>query len=325
MNIKQNKVDIYICSKPLQFVIVKDVASMQVSNNDRILYIIPSFKDAEDFIKRVKYLDNTWKEVRVRRNFARVLLSMIACNIENIYVYTDMSINLGLFSKLKQCNIFVYEEGCGSYMNQIWRKKGFFYQLLDKFLGVGNQLITSRFLAGAYLYYPQLFQIMRAQNKVPIFQIKSSFLEGINANLPILCDLSYLDSYKELQVRNKTILLYITEWELDQKIIKYIEESASEYDYVYIKPHPHIRKKINYNKVNVIVLEAEVMAEIIINKLLKQGNDLTLIHNCSTSVLYFLGNVQEKRHDAHDNFDTNNAQEYENIAQYITNKSSFVL
>ena len=292
---------------------------MQGTINDRILYIIPSFKDAELFIKRVEDLDDTWKEVNIEKNLERVLVSIISRKVENVYVYTDMSIYLGLFSKIKKCNIYVYEEGCGSYMSPNWRKTGFIYHLLDRFLGVGNQLISSRFLSGAYLYFPQLLQTMRPHNIVPISQIKISFLDVLTLNLPILCNLSYLESYRELQVRNKKILLYITEWELDQDIIQFIDENGPEYDYVYIKPHPHIRKTINLNKDNVIVLEADVMAEIIINKLLKQGNVLTLVHNCSTSVLYFLGYVQEKRYVAHDNFDTNNAKEYDYIAQYITN------
>ena len=318
MNNKKKKVDIYVCSKPLQFVNAKAIASMQMTSNDKILYIIPSFKDATDFVERVKYNDDTWKEIYVKKSFVVILSSVFLSNVENLYVHTDMSINLGIFSKLKKCNIYVYEEGCGSYTSQNWRKKGFVYRVFDRFLGVGEQLTSSKFLAGAFLYFPQLLMLMRPQNKVLLNRIQPSFLDGIALNMPILCDISRFDSEKDLQVRGKKILLYITEWQMDRDILKYIEENSSEYDYVYIKPHPHIRKSISLGKINCKVLEVDVMAEIIINRLLQQGNDLTVIHNCSTSVLYFLGHIQEKRYFAHDSFDAENAKEYDFIAKYIT-------
>ena len=121
----------------------------------------------------IKY-DITWDKVFFVSSYSKAMIFILRSNVNNIIAHTDISILLAIVAKIKSVEVYIYEEGCGSYMNKRV-KRPFISSVIAKFIGVGNKLTSSRYIEAAYLYFPQLFYNLRPHEKVRIIKIKENF------------------------------------------------------------------------------------------------------------------------------------------------------
>ena len=96
-----------------------------------------------------------------------------------------------------------------------------------------------------------------------------------------------LDKESFLRITNSKILLYITDWDFQTSTINKMVQHKSEYDYLFIKPHPHIKIENLPVISGIDILYTTVLVEIIIDQWLQGGNVITIYHQDSTAIIPF--------------------------------------
>ena len=96
---------------------------------------------------------------------------------------------------------------------------------------------------------------------------------------------------ESLNISDKSILIYITDHIVNMEIVRKMIDEKDAFDLLFIKPHPHI-KDIKIDMEDVMIIESNLMFEFIIHKLLKNKNRITIWHEASTSVVYFLNDIE---------------------------------
>jgi hypothetical protein len=113
----------------------------------------------------------------------------------------------------------------------------------------------------------------------------------IDANLSPALKIFDFDADKIFAgIHNKKVLLYITTWPLDKSILDSIDKA--EYDYIVIKPHPHIREldfPNQWKNENTVIINSVILAEFIIKILADRNNLLDIYHHNSSAVMYLEG------------------------------------
>ena len=95
-----------------------------------------------------------------------------------------------------------------------------------------------------------------------------------------------------LNISDRKILLYITGWQINQKIIDRKDRERKDFDYTIIKPHPHIRDYSAFENRGLTVFKSNLMVEFLLCLWLKQGNKIFIYHEGSTAVFYFKGIIK---------------------------------
>lgn len=274
-----NKVNVYMCSKPLQYFNIKNIKVSDTLSLKNILCVRNAFLDAEKFVEKVKMYDNSWDDVIYIKNKKEYHKYIRKTKIHNIIVENDASWLMWLHNLIGDFdNLYVFEEGIGTYkyIHRKWLDK-----TLRKFLGVGTHYGDSRFCKGLFLYEPGLYNgKFKSQKALPM---KRTFLCGLEI---------YADLFKHLSppipdflnVRGKKILMYVTNHNISDKVIEDMNK-ANGYDILVIKPHPHI-KILTLKNDKIHILQTNMMMEYIIHQISKY-NILEVWHFASTSMVYF--------------------------------------
>jgi hypothetical protein len=289
------KPDVYLCSKPLQYFNIKNIPNLEDSSGIKKLIVIDAFINAKDYVERIRRFDNGWNEVLFFDNFNGGLKWILCHPVHNLFIDNDLSWFLYTLSLLKRIEgVYVYEEGVGSYSSkEVYEasvsKGGVFRDLLRRFLGMGFHPGDSNFCKGVFLTKPKLYNKKFNTDKGLAFEV--SFIKNLQRFEDVFVKISG-NLPNEINVSDKRILLYVTEWEIMPNILAEFFEEAKQYDICFIKPHPHI-KHINLNeKDNIIIIRTPLMCEMILSYLISRGNKLTVWHHYSTSVVHFLDYVE---------------------------------
>lgn len=282
--------DVYICSKPLQYFNIKNISTTEDSNEKKVLFVIDAFINAADYVNRIKLFDKEWDNVYLFKDLFKGLNWILKNPVHNLYVDNDMSWQiycLSLFGRID--NLYVYEEGIGSYSNKqdyeaIYQKGGLLRDFFRKIFGMGFHHGDSIFCKGVFLYKPDLYNRKFQTKKGQPFEM--SFMEHLLKNEDLFLRIGG-GAPEEINVRNKKILIYITEWKIKPEVLDIFKKEASKYDLCIIKPHPHIKHLDFIASDNIKVLNTPIMVEMILSFLLRRGNKLTVWHHYSTSVVQF--------------------------------------
>lgn len=283
-------VDIFICTKPLQYINLCNIPTDE--SNSKILIIIDAFYKASEFSKYIENNEHQWSKViflkRINTFYKifryRWLFFVLFYNVDKLYYSLDSTV-IGLLHFIKRFKFFLYEEGAGTYRKQRIQNK---YKAIAKMFGTSEIMGFSKYIKGAFVYYPDYYKSQIAPS-CPISRFTLSYRETIRQMAKKFLCLYDLDSQNEefLKMKDSTILLYITDWEIQHSTISQMENLRNEYDYLFIKPHPHIRIKNMPNILGVEVLYTNLIVEIIIDTWLKNNNRVTVLHQDSTAVTPF--------------------------------------
>jgi len=294
---------VFLISKPLQYFNATNIPD----DNQKIALICNSFEGAANFYAKVKSLSQYWSEVLFFDSNLEGLSWIVKNreNLHNIYIDGDYSFSKRKFlKKLKTKNIFVYEEGLGTYTEKLRTattkniKKEFtaFSKIKTKLvtflyllMGMKDHHGGSAFTKGIYVY-----DIEKHKACVAGFRkTRKSFRNSFTDHLKNFTDKSLLYNKDNALLRNsagKQVVLYLTAWNIDDRITQIL--SGYNVSFKIAKPHPQINKNkypLLYNLGFDYISQGGNMVEFLIYDLLQTSSELIVIHHNSAALLYFKG------------------------------------
>ena len=274
----------YIVSKPLQYFNAINIRDDLAS---KICLIVDNFYEAETFFNNIKN-NRLWSDViffasafdaykwlKDRVNFG-----------DNLFVDSDHGFRKTIWlSRIKSRNIYVYEEGIGSYRNDLI-KSGYRNKLFKFFLklfGFKEYMGGGAFTKGIIIYDIESHKkLVNSFNKVRI-QFKLSFHEHLLSDL-VNSDFDLGNTELILErLSRKKVLMYLTDFEYNDKAdLIHVQYS----DYVKIlKPHPNIKNILDKDQYD-IILDNSVLIELFIVKVVEEASELIVVHENSSSANY---------------------------------------
>lgn len=288
----RKKINAYVFTRPLQYTNLKNIVTE--NNNDfNILFVFPNFSEGYFFYEKIQEREKEWNKIVFINSKLKLIKELISNKVSHLYLSTDIG-----FYVLAQLLIKVsyhYEEGWGTYNKGENKKHSFKNKLLlglYKFLGSGSHIGNSNKTNGVIVYNKELYKLKFPEYKKEVKKFPIDFKKNIENSLSFFEEV-YGFKNKIKECKEKKILIYATGWKLDKNILKEINEEKSKYDKVFVKLHPHI-KKVDLTQNDMELLEQNVLLEIYISQILGQGNKLTIWHDNSAAVLYYLNNIEVK-------------------------------
>lgn len=287
---EQMEVDCFICSKPLQYLNVKNIPRNE--GHKRVLVFIPNFVDGEDFVNKVRLYDKDWDEVVMVPTPLKSHLYILFHKCDVLYWGYDMGTFEGLLYKIKKFKFVYYEEGYGMYDTDIV-VKGKFQRLVDNWLGVSMYKGHSKFVSSAYCYKPDKF-LSIVKPTYPVYSFALDFMKILECSMSLFLHVSSGDIGWLAGIKEKKVVLYLTSWDINNKIVQDISSEDKNYDLILIKPHPHIRNfVIDFH--NARIIRSNLMAEFVVLLLLKNNNRLTIFHEGSAAMQFFDKSLYDNR------------------------------
>ena len=281
-------INVYSCTKQMQWLNVENLFSTTKADYN-ILVIIDHFPNAKLFGKEVGKIFSHWDEVVVLKD--RIYLSFFLFKIKPkvLFIDSDYGFKGYLQSLLFNGDVFVYDEGLGSYyINTITKKSSLLKKTIFRILGAANFMGNHYKTKGIYLYNNKYYKSQYPNYKGKVFSFPLEYLNFFESNLSFLLTLFKVKDIEFLKIENSRIALYATYHTINDDILKELETNKNEYDFIFIKPHPHLlRNNPNFetNTQFTLILDT-ILLEILIIKLCLK-NKLTVFHESSTGCLYF--------------------------------------
>lgn len=284
-----------MASKPLQYINSKIIAQQEKSNENQTLIIVNMFYAAKDVVRNIEIYDKEWSNVSFAKNR---FTSHLACAVRRPdVVYTDGDIGLRLFIYLMfikafnhKCKIFVYEEGVGTYRNDIYSSGvvSHFKKFIFKMCGVGWYFGGSMFAEGIYVRDASryLANLPRSEKFVKI--IDESVQEYCENNFDKLSNIfgKFFDE-KNCWKKNHCAI-YLSDWHWsEQRVSESLREFR--YDLLIIKPHPNIAIDIKHQFIDAKICAPSIPAEILIMSALSKFHKVTVFHHGSSAAEYIVG------------------------------------
>ncbi|GAB3421205.1 hypothetical protein [Niabella aquatica] len=295
---------VFVVSKPLQYFNTTNIDD----SNSKILLIIDGFKEASTFFIQVQKKSNYWDEVLFFANSSKAFdwLFQNRNIIQTLYLDGDYSLSvLKVLRKLKNVDIYVYEEGVGTYENNLkmtttrnlvknftlfTRLKVYAFIFLYKLIGLKNFQGGNKFTKGIIVYNVERHKICVPEFRKKRKTFKVPFVEHLSTcvdrDILYTMNINLLD-----KVRGRKVLLYLTSWTINPAISKVLDKHLG---YISIaKPHPHIkgekRKKLEELGFNYIS-EGRDLVEFLLNDILLRCEELLVVHENTSALAYFKNN-----------------------------------
>ena len=287
---ERKSISIFIVTKPLQYFNVTNIKDDCL----KICLIINNFKNAEIFYQKIstKFI-NEWNRVIFYESIFQAYKWIIknSDSIINLYVDSDYGLRkYYYFEQISHLNIYVYEEGLGNYRRNL-RKKSIYNDIINylyKLMGHESYLGGSKYTKCIYLYDINKHRKLLPHCRKELRFFNKNFIEHLStfSGKEIFLDqgLNYIYS----AAKGKKVVLYLTSWiyhqEVDGIMLNYPEHIKI------LKPHPHF--KIDFCEMQdkyQYIINGENMVEFFIYELLKQVNELVVIHRRSSALMYFDG------------------------------------
>ena len=168
-------------------------------------------------------------------------------------------------------------------------------------------LVFQSFLRGSFLYRSQFPGYSKS-----LKSFQKPFVKRLREELPLF--LNFSTGYEEfLSVKNKSVGIYLTNHQINVNILKALDKEKNDFDYVYVKLHPHIKKTEDLYQYGLKIVQSNIMVEFLILILLDNGNKLSVFHENSTSVIWFQDRIINKNMGQP-------FEEYDIVASYIQSK-----
>jgi hypothetical protein len=280
-----NKMNIFICTKPIQIIIATIISSKYKKN---ILIVTKTFFNAENSLN-FKILYKFYSKIYIEANRSKAIKLAAKLNPKNIFIDSDVGLKTQkelLLFKIRNFNskINVYEEGIGTYRQKIINSvaKIFLYKITGTAYTFGRSILTSKIF---------VFDKEKLEKNIPkiskkIIQIDTELLYWIQKNEKNLESLFFAEKIFTKQAKDKNAHIYLSNWKIDEQVLSKI----SNIDHAYVKPHPHLNKKQieKYkNKFpNTTWINPSIPAEITLLALAKKYKTLYVIHDNSSAAYY---------------------------------------
>jgi len=319
-------VNFFILDKPIQIInIINIILSENLKKNSNILIVINNFKNSYEFSTDIRKIENYFSDYFLLDEISDIKFIEKKNKIYLPRIY-DINLNNNNFYLNKYINdIFLYDEGMGSYLNKfevknfiphkkykilipfvnLWRYFIFKFTFLLSLLKIKKYFHFKYFynlikfkidrdkFKGIYLYNRNAFLSKNPKSNFKIFNLKFTFND---------LALKYKDffycfhdtKFNQLKnIKNKKILIILPDWIInEEKVVKIIENNREKYDYIIFKGHTN---NLNENEIPQkilrqidISLNSGLPAEIIVNFLLNNENNISIYHDNSAIALNYI-------------------------------------
>lgn len=284
----------FIITKPLQLMVCTSIIDQLEGDFSVHLLITNDFRDAREIFERIQARLNVRRIYKClffdANDFAYGYLK--ANPFDDVYIDSDVGfrqwVKISLI-KLKNpaTRIYVYEEGVGSYRDDLYENK----TILDKFklhvlrgLGVGTYFGGSCWTTGIYLYETGQHPFLHG-NKV--IMIRQSVTETIKNHAEFADDIFIVDERVKsaIKMNQGEVVIYLSNWLIDDKLIGELIAMNSQ---IIVKLHPHI-KEDPPSICGVKWVDHSVPAEILIMEAAKYCEKIKVFHHGSSTLRYIVG------------------------------------
>jgi len=290
------RINFYECSKLYQYFNVKNIVT-DSPTEENVLLVNKYFIDADSFITNVKRYDHQFHR------------------IDNLYTSFRYSRMIGILRMLKHYKFICYEEGIGTYHDVFTTTTPKIDRLIDNVFGASflRKIREISYSELMYVYLPDIYKSIHPESTTEVIRFRRGFLSHMESMADLALKLSDGRGQEFLAISESKILIYITSWEINDEIISKMNEVETQYQYVFIKPHPHIRKFSYEFPSYAKVIGTNMMVQFFLATWIANGNDITVMHESSSSLLYFGGKVNDI------NFGTGQNTSYTSLYDKIQN------
>lgn len=278
----------FFVTKPLQYINCLNIATV----GPRILLLINNFYNAEKFFEKAQK-SNLWAKTLFFTSETEAY-KYIYKNIvkeDSLFIDSDYGFRTSLkLSKVRTKNIFVYEEGIGTYRNDLLSSNdyNFIKRELLRLWGVKEYMGGSKFVKGLFVYDHERHKKNVLDFSKERLSFRADLLTAILENQIHFIDEGIIKHYVKL-VKNKEVVLYLTNWKYNEEIEKFIMNSFEINDntIILIKPHPSFK---DYDKINIQyneIISAEILAEILFILFYEHSKQFIILHENSSSLQYW--------------------------------------
>lgn len=276
----------FVVTKPLQYFNATNIADQALL---KVCIIVDLFYKSEEFYQNIQS-NKYWSRVLFFSTSLEAY-SWLAKNIkgnDTLYIDSDYGLKKTLWlSKIKSKNIYVYEEGTGSYRNDLIKigQPRKILRLLLRIIGIKEHMGGGKYTKGIIIYDLGLHvERIPEYNKMRI-NFKTKFINHVTVIKNHFSYQTEKNSGITAAVSSKKILLYLTSWEYNSKVDAVL---ASYPDHVKIlKPHPHIKNtpvKTNFK----YTLSSDVFVELFILNIIDACEEIVVLHENSSAMQYLI-------------------------------------
>jgi len=271
-----------IFTKPLQFFNAFNIPEV---DENSIFLMTNSFFQADLFFQKI--LNQTsikcffFEEARD----PYLWLEKNALDGDFLYINTDYGVKPMLWMwNLRSLNIFVYEEGIGTYRTDLI-SRSFLVKMCLKILGFKSYFGGGRFTKGIFVYDIDKYLSTKDNLKIEVRNFEMNFFDHLKnfkfRNLLFDVKINFIND-----INNKDVLLYISSWSLYPNLDVVLSEYVN---YITVfKPHPHIVNSLdNLFDLFQYQIDGNIMVEYLILNILENAKSLVVLHENSSSMLYF--------------------------------------
>jgi len=294
----KNNISLYFISKPLQYFNVTNIDD----ENTKHLMVIDSFKDSYILADRASQVDY-WEKVEVFSTYDLAFESVDVTKYTKLYIDSDYGYSKTSFlKKFKNVIINVYEEGAGTYINNLrstiehnlglglglGKIKSFLIKLIYRFYGHYDFHGGSKFTNNIYVYDVENYKQGKFLKGKNVLTFKNSFINHIQS--PLVRKVLYPIEIDFLHLEKQDVLLYVSNWYVDVNVMEQIKNQFNTY-FKIVKLHPHIKmvdqsSDLFLSSFNTILNGGE-MLEFYIESLLQAKCRLTILHHGTSALSYF--------------------------------------
>jgi hypothetical protein len=257
--------------------------------DDCDIFLVDNFFASENFLKNYNNLNHKWPELTYCKTFDIAFQKFIEGEYSCLLI--DSDIGGKIYSKLlrkkiknKKITVYVYEEGQGTYRDnvRIGIKKYLFL-----LLGIGYAFGSSIFTSKIFLYNSDIYAKKFPSLAKKAVQIDKPIMNFIDENLVFLNKVFQVNKYlKNTEVNEELAYLVLLEKHTRFETIKAIKHFKGD---KFIKSHPHVKvfsSEDGFNSIN-----NSIPAELIISNLSNNYTKLIIFH-FGTSTRHYLNNIE---------------------------------
>jgi hypothetical protein len=286
------KINAYIVTKPLQILIAKAIKDQLNPEYHSYLIVIDYFNNSKSVYENLKNEDWGYAGIYWASDKNNAIEYIRKIKAHSVFVDSDIGVrNLFFLTRVKLVsvfpNIYVYEEGMGTYRTDLYSKnKSFFLRLF----GVATYFGASILTAGIFVYEPgRYLSLFPAYNKIcnKIEKNLAFLIEDRKLNLQSIFD----DSGAAIKIerKSKECSVYLSSWSVDKTFLDKFQNKIGD---KYVKLHPHIKKYSELGlKKGIQQLPSALPAEIVLLNLSKVYDRVVVYHHGSGVSLYLSSNV----------------------------------
>jgi hypothetical protein len=283
----------FVASKPLQILVCISIIDEAMNHSDVDLIITNDFYDSENIVQKLK----EHLKIAAIRNILyfenqSLAYSYLATNhYSNIFIDSDVGFKRYLeLLRIKINNIstqiLVYEEGLGTYRNDIYKTNSISSRIkvgLLMAVGVGVVFGGNFLTKSIFLFSPNEYCPIQKKN-TGVVLIKNTVEQTITKFELALSSVfnPQTDLVSALAVRPNTCTIYLSSWTISDK---FLARLVCARDLIIIKLHPHIKTKPN-PLLGCIYIHHSMPAEILLTIASKYCDSITVFHHGTSATRY---------------------------------------